>query len=156
MARIVVIHEISANHKRVHDSLPEHEVLSFRKIPDAMRFMEENDVDLIISAVHLIEGNVFDLLHWVKANRRLRRIPFVYFCAEPTELAKYVSGAIRSAAQILGATRYVAMEEFDQQNFRNIIQEVLESPVPLLTREQLRVFRESDAEQQSSATGDRT
>lgn len=142
MARIVVVHEIARNHKRVRESLPEHEILAFKQLPSAMRFLEKNSADLIVSAVHLTDGNVFDFLHWVKADRRLCRIPFVFFCAEPTELAKYVSGAVKSAAHILGASRYMAMDTFDKAVFRATIQEVLESEVPTITAQQLRAFKD--------------
>jgi CheY-like chemotaxis protein len=150
MARIVVIHEIAANHKRVRESLPEHEILAFKKISSAMRFLERNRVDLIISAVHLLDGNVFDLLHWAKADANLRGIPFVFFCAEPSELAKYVSGAVKSAAQILGASRYIAMDTFDADAFRAAIQEVLESDVPAISPQHLKAFKDWAATQDTT------
>jgi CheY-like chemotaxis protein len=152
MARIVVIHEIARNHKRVRESLPEHEILAFKQLPSATRFLEKNSADLIISAVHLTEGNVFDFLHWVKADSRLCSIPFVFFCAEPTELAKYVSGAVKSAAQILGASRYMAMDIFDEAAFRATIQEVLESEVPTITARQLQALKAWASTLRDSAT----
>jgi CheY-like chemotaxis protein len=137
VARIVVIPEIPANHRRVRESLAEHEILAFQKLHQAMRFINRNPVDLVISAVHLVDGNVFDFLHWMKADNNLRTIPVVFFCAEPTELARYVSGAVKSAALILGASGYIAMDEFDSVAFREVITEILGQEAPQLTDEQL-------------------
>jgi CheY-like chemotaxis protein len=99
----------------------------------AMHFLEQNRADLIISAVHLLEGNVFDFLRWTKSDANLRGIPFVFFCAEPTELSRYVSNAVKHAAQILGASRYIAMETFDASEFHAVIADVLDSAVPRIT-----------------------
>ncbi len=141
MARIVVVHEIAANHERVTRSLPEHEILPFRQIDQAMHFLEQNRADLIISAVHLLEGNVFDFLRWAKSHANLRGIPFVFFCAEPTELSRYVSIAVKHAAQILGASRYIAMDTFDASEFHAVITDVLDSDVPHITTSHLEAFR---------------
>jgi response regulator RpfG family c-di-GMP phosphodiesterase len=142
MARIVVVHEIAANHERVLRSLPEHEILPFGQIDQAMHFLEQNRADLIISAVHLLEGNVFDFLRWTKSDANLRGIPFVFFCAEPTELSRYVSNAVKHAAQILGASRYIAMDTFDAAEFHAVITEVLDSDAPHITTSHLQAFRD--------------
>lgn len=133
MAKILVLQEIKKNSVRLHEALPEHQIVDFEKACDAMQYLRSQSADMIISAVHLEESNVFDFLQWVKGDPAHRDLPFVFFCAEPTEVAKYVSGAITTAARVLGATKYIAQEQFDQaalkQEVNSILRQYLEGTI---------------------------
>jgi CheY-like chemotaxis protein len=127
MARILVLQEIQENVSRVRKSLEPagHEILPFASKAKAIQFLRKDRVDMIISAIHLVDGNVFDFLLSVKRDPRNATAPFIFFCAEPTVFSKHVSSGVRTAAQVLGASRYIMMERFDSIDFRHQISELL-------------------------------
>lgn len=137
MAKILVLQEIKKNSVRLHEALPEHKIIDFEKACDAMNYLRSQSVDMIISAVHLEASNVFDFLQWVKGDPAHRDLPFVFFCAEPTEVAKYVSGAITSAARVLGATKYIAQEEFDHTALTQEVNSILGQYLERTTHDRL-------------------
>lgn len=120
MARIVVLQEMQANMNRVRRSLEPigHVVIGFSSQSVAMAFLKDEKVDLIISAVHLDEGNVFDFLKWARSYPTNQTTPFIFFCAEPTQFGKHVFGAVKSAGELLGVSKYILMETFDTIQFR--------------------------------------
>lgn len=132
MARIVVLQEIQANLSRVRRSLEPvgHLVIGFSSQPVAIAYLKDEKVDLIISAVHLYEGNVFDFLKWSRSHPTNRLTPFIFFCAEPTEFGKHVFGAVKTAGELLGASKYILMDTFDSIKFRWEIAEVLSFSQP--------------------------
>lgn len=127
MARIVVLQEIQANMKRVRRSLEPigHQVIGFSSQPVAVAYLKDEKVDLIISAVHLDEGNVFDFLKWSRSHPTNQTTPFVFFCAEPTEFGKHVFGAVKTAGELLGVSKYILMDTFDTIQFRCEIAKLL-------------------------------
>lgn len=132
MARIVVLQEIQANMKRVRRSLEPvgHVVIGFSSQPVAVSFLKNEKVDLIISAVHLDEGNVFDFLKWSRSYPTNQSTPFVFFCAEPNQYGKHVFGAVKSAGELLGVSKYILMETFDTIQFRCEIAKLLALSTP--------------------------
>lgn len=127
MARIVVLQEIQANMKRVRRSLEPigHVVIGFSSQPVAVAFLKDEKVDLIISAVHLDEGNVFDFLKWSRSYPTNQSTPFMFFCAEPTEYGKHVFGAVKTAGELLGVSKYILMDTFDTIQFRHEVAKLL-------------------------------
>ncbi|HEY9717811.1 MAG TPA: response regulator [Trichormus sp.] len=125
--RILVLQEIEGNRERIHLALDPlgFEIISFNSQPRALEYLVSNQVDMIISAVHLQSGNVFDFLKWVKGDSLNNTAKFVFFCAEPTELAKYVWPAVQTAALTLGADRYIAMESFNEHELRQSLADVI-------------------------------
>lgn len=125
--RILVLQEIEGNADKIKDCLqsPSNQITVFHSQPEAMQFLNSSQVDLIITAVHLQSGNVFDFLKWVKGDPINRDAKFVFFCAEPTEVARYVWPAVQTAAITLGADKYIAMECFDENKLRSELEEVL-------------------------------
>lgn len=106
--------------RRVRRSLEPigHVVIGFSSQPVAVAFLKNEKVDLIISAVHLDEGNVFDFLKWARSYPTNQTTPFIFFCAEPTQFGKHVFGAVKSAGELLGVSKYILMETFDTIQFR--------------------------------------
>lgn len=139
MARIVVLQEIQANMKRVRRSLEPigHAVIGFSSQTGAVAFLKEEKVDLIISAVHLDEGNVFDFLKWSRAYPTNQSTPFMFFCAEPTQYGKHVFGAVKTAGELLGVSKYILMDTFDTIQFRCEVAKLLSlnSPVAAAPRQ---------------------
>ncbi len=103
-----------------------HEVLVVETFAKAKTIIKTQSINLIISDVHLENGgSVFDFLRWVKKREESCQIPFVLFCAEPSPIAKYLADGVRTSARILGAAKYLEMEKFDPELFREQLDELL-------------------------------
>jgi CheY-like chemotaxis protein len=105
----------------------------------AITVLREQSIDLIISDVHLENGgSVFDFLKSVKSKPLLALIPFVLFSLEPTKVAKYLADGVQTAARVVGAAKYISMDEFDAAKFIEEIEELLppgSSAVPVVAKE---------------------
>jgi len=83
-------------------------------------------IDLIISDVHLQNGGtVFDFLKWVRRNPETKDVPFVLFSFRPAPLATYLDDGLRTTARMLGATKYITMDVFDEKGFCTQINSLL-------------------------------
>lgn len=127
-ARILVTMEHLDQAKLISDSLERHghTVLKGRTFHESMDILRTSDIDLIVSDVHLQNGgSVFDFLRWTKGDPHMQAIPFVCFSAEPPEVSKYLSDGVRTAARSLGAAKYITMEHFDANAFRQEVEWLL-------------------------------
>ncbi len=127
-ALILALHEEDQNARQVTQSLKQsgHRVIESKNFADAISALNIQQVDLIISDVHLENGgNVFDFLRWVKKNPSTKDTPFVLFSCEPTPKAKYFEDGLRTTARMLGAAMYITMEIFDSIEFRKQIDSLL-------------------------------
>jgi response regulator RpfG family c-di-GMP phosphodiesterase len=126
-SQILALIEADEQAKEVIKSLKRlgHKVVACTSYTEAIRLIECSQFALVISDVHLENGgNVFDFLRWVRRNRSSRETPFVLYSCKPTLRAKYLEDGIRCAARLLGATRYVSMDNFDTNEFRRLINTV--------------------------------
>lgn len=127
-ARILVTMEHPEQMRQIGDCLEHfgHCVVKADTFHKSMEILRSSDMDLIISDVHLQNGgSVFDFLRWVKGDPRMQAVPFVCFSAEPPEIGKYLSDGVRTAARALGAAKYITMEHFDANSFRQEIEWLL-------------------------------
>ncbi|MBX9668360.1 MAG: hypothetical protein K2X93_12110 [Candidatus Obscuribacterales bacterium] len=127
-AQILVTMEHKEQMKLISDCLEKfgHCVIQADTFHKSMEVLKCSDIDLIISDVHLQNGgSVFDFLRWTKGDPYLRSVPFVCFSAEPPEIGKYLADGVRTAARALGAVRYLTMEHFDANVFRQEIEWLL-------------------------------
>jgi CheY-like chemotaxis protein len=127
-ALVLALHENENNSKRVAESLKlsGHDVVLSKNFSHAIEILKNMHVDLIISDVHLENGgNVFDFLRWARNNPATKNIPFVMLSTEPTRVAKHVEDGVRTSARALGVAMYIAMETFDQEEFRRKIDSLL-------------------------------
>ncbi|MDP3507209.1 MAG: hypothetical protein Q8T09_04390 [Candidatus Melainabacteria bacterium] len=94
-----------------------HQVVPVLTIAQAMAFLDSRDhVDLIISAVHLEDESVFEFLQRIKAPDSLHKdVSFVMLCMEPNPLASAINKSTELAGKLLGADKYVYMQEFDAE-----------------------------------------
>ena len=138
---ILALHEDDQNSQQVSKSLKEsgHNVIQSKNFADAIRVLNSQHIDLIISDVHLENGgNVFDFLRWVKKNPSTQETPFVLFSSRPTPAAKYFEDGVRTTARVFGAAMYITMEKFDSKEFRKQIDSLLptqEQAMELSTQE---------------------
>ncbi len=92
-----------------------HNVWKTTNIPDALTFLNDYKVDLIISAINLENVDVFDFLGAVKINNKTQPIPFVFYSANKAQHERYATEIIRAAAKAMGARKYVLLNEFDSK-----------------------------------------
>jgi CheY-like chemotaxis protein len=127
-ARILVTMEHAEQMRLISDSLEHfgHCVVKADTFHKSMEILRSSEIDLIVSDVHLQNGgSVFDFLRWTKGDPHMRTIPFVCFSSEPPEVGKYLADGVRTAARALGAARYITMEDFDANVFRQEIEWLL-------------------------------
>jgi CheY-like chemotaxis protein len=102
-----------------------HKVVACANYTDAIELLQSSHFALIISDVHLENGgNVFDFLRWVRRNPLTSETPFVLYGCKPTPTAKYLEEGLRCSARLLGATKYIVMDNFDTNEFRRQIDPV--------------------------------
>jgi CheY-like chemotaxis protein len=104
-----------------------HEVTTFNCSVDARQALFRENFDIVISDVHLENGSsVYHFLRWVKKESPARHTPFILFSCNPTATAKHVEDGVRTAARMLGATKFIRMDTFDAANFCAQIDDLLD------------------------------
>ncbi|MBX9695823.1 MAG: hypothetical protein K2Z81_25785 [Cyanobacteria bacterium] len=127
-ARILALLEHAKHGEQLTDCLEQSGyeveiVSSFRK---AITALNERTFDMIISDVHLENGgSVFDFLKWVKSRQTLQAVPFVLLNLEPSPIARYVEDGVRTAARLMGAAKYISIDEFECSRLREEINKLL-------------------------------
>jgi len=131
VALIVALLEHPEQHAEVQSCLVDagHEICFVDSFARAMAILEEHSFDLIVSDVHLENGGtVFDFLKWVKSNPKLEPIPFVLLSLKPSKQAKYLADGVRTAAQTLGAAKYICMDTMDGARLATEVSSLLPPP----------------------------
>ncbi len=127
-ALILALLEKQDRSPQLTDCLEEcgHRVFVVDTFVKAKNVLRHQKVDLIVSDVHLENGgSVFDFLRWVKKSEPTCEIPFVLFCAKPSSRAKYLADGVRTSARMLGAAKYIQMDNFDPVAFQAHISDLL-------------------------------
>jgi CheY-like chemotaxis protein len=108
-----------------------HQVVPAITIEEAIAFLETKDhVDIIVSAAHLEDESAFEFLKRVKApDSHLKDVLFLMLCSEPGALGLLTSPAAQIAADVLGAEKYLLMQEFDADRLIQEIEKLL-PPIP--------------------------
>lgn len=129
MSVILMVQEIEANVEEIEIALAPlgHELLLAWSVPEAILLVAEHQIDMVICAVHLETGSVFDLLKHIKSSTILRPIKFVFFCQDPDEIALFVNNSVKATAMILGADKYMVAIHLDPEELRTEIESLLES-----------------------------
>ena len=98
--KIVVVDNVPAQENLLENMLKQigyEHILKFRHINDAMVAIEkEPDVGLIIAEWDLPDKSGLDFLHQIKANDKLKHIPFIL--AFKTKPKEDIMGAVKSGA----------------------------------------------------------
>ena len=90
--------------------------------------METTPIDLVVSETHLESESVFDLLKAVKSKKRYDHVRFMMLCTNASDLARFASQSIQSAANMLGADKYLIMNDFDVNRLAREIDALM--PIP--------------------------
>ncbi len=106
-----------------------HEVIPVSSIHDAMECLDgDSPIDLVVSETHLESESVFDLLKAVKSKKRYDHVRFMMLCTNASDLARFASQSIQSAANMLGADKYLIMNDFDVKRLAKEIDALM--PIP--------------------------
>lgn len=90
-----------------------HEVVARRSVAEAMAWINTRDhVDVIVSDAYLADESVFDFLKAVKTDDRHNWMQFVIVCSQPSSLSVFLNECVSGAAKVLGADKYIIMDEF--------------------------------------------
>jgi len=92
-----------------------YEVLVVHTIEQAFETLHREPVNMIIVAVHLQEGNVFDFIRTVRAdpNPDIKKLPLICLNLNPRLHARYLNDSLEISAKALGADRFITMEPYD-------------------------------------------
>jgi CheY-like chemotaxis protein len=92
-----------------------YEVLVVHTIKEALETLHREPVNMVIVAVHLQDGNVFDFIRAIRADPDpcLRRVPLVCLNVNPRLHARYLNDSLETCAKTLGADRFITMEPYD-------------------------------------------
>jgi CheY-like chemotaxis protein len=109
---------------------PGHQLTNLSNFYNALDYMRDHEVDLIVCDVHLESASGFEFLKVLRNSRQLRHIAFVFYCINPSEFTKSFISSLRVAAEKLGAEGVIVMEEFDAARLCHEIEQYLPESVP--------------------------
>jgi CheY-like chemotaxis protein len=109
---------------------PGHQLTNLANFYNALDYMQDHEVDLIVCDVHLESASGFDFLKVLRKSRKLKHIGFVFYCINPSEFTKSFISALRVAAEKLGAEGVIVMDDFDAQTLCREIEQHLPESVP--------------------------
>jgi PleD family two-component response regulator len=128
MAIILILQEGPGPLEALRKSLQEaHDLHFVSDLESAMSVLEHEKVNLIISRVHLEQGNVFDFIRHIKTDSRYKHLPLLCFCGKRTELAKTMDRSLAKAVRVFGADGYICLDHFcsgDSCDFEGLRREI--------------------------------
>jgi CheY-like chemotaxis protein len=95
----------------------------------ALELLQRRRIDMVISGVHLENTDSYEFLNRVKADERLKMIPFVFVSLRRSDVARCVDHGLSLAARALGASRYLSIDINSPPEIRNEIADCF-SPLP--------------------------
>lgn len=92
-----------------------YQVLVVHTIEEALETLHSEFVNMIIVAVHLQEGNVFDFIRTVRAdpNPSIKNLPLICLNLNPRLHARYLNDSLEISAKALGANKFITMQPYD-------------------------------------------
>jgi PleD family two-component response regulator len=133
MAHIMILKERTTNMDALRNSLqPHHKLFFAADIATAMQVLQCQEIDLIVSAVHTENANVFEFIRSIRSDSYLFAIPLICFCGDETEMAAYLDRTLARAALLCGADKYVCVDQFggasrcNLENLRTAVEGLLD------------------------------
>lgn len=92
-----------------------YEVLVVHTIEEACLTLHREAVNMVIVAVHLHEGNVFDFLRTVRAdpNPAINKLPIICLNLNPRLHTRFLNESLEISAKALGANKFITMQPYD-------------------------------------------
>jgi response regulator RpfG family c-di-GMP phosphodiesterase len=116
--------------------LDKHELICAESIAEAENLLETEKFDLIVCTVLFDESRMFDLLRFVKASRKWKRIPFL--CCRLRQKALDYAVALESvqiACRALGADAFLDIQNYESDDPESELAEDIERFLPGKDRE---------------------
>lgn len=126
MAKILLVSESQSTIIDVRRSLPGHLIVVARSFGEAVTMLACSTFAMTICSAHLRTGCAYELLRLVRTDPEQMDARFVFLSAKPTSAAKQVSRSTVATAMLLGADRYIIVQEFSPANFRKDIESLLQ------------------------------
>lgn len=135
MANILILQEEPAWEDALSKCLqPHHEIEIVDRSSDAVLKLQQHRFDLVITRVHFKTNNMFEFLRLLKKDPQTKDVPIVCFCGLRTRTANLAHVAIKQASYVLGATKFLSIEDFctkantcDLERMRAEIESVIET-----------------------------
>ena len=105
--------------ERVRRILKGHELHIVRHIPDATKALEEEAIELIFVGARFDESRMFDLLGYIQADAKHRRIPVVAAIIAPTRMTEETVTGLAHATRVFGASVFINLNDFDDEETQN-------------------------------------
>jgi two-component system cell cycle response regulator len=104
-----------------------YQVLPVHTIEEAYETLHREAVNMIIIAVHLQDGNVFDFIRTVRAdpNPDIKKLPLICLNLNPRLRARYLNESLAISAKALGADRFITMQSYDAESLWKQIEQML-------------------------------
>jgi CheY-like chemotaxis protein len=105
-----------------------YKVLIAHTVEDAIEILHREPIDMVIAAVHLEVGSIFGLIREIRDDINLKNIPIVCLNINPGRCAVYFNDSLEVASRVLGADRFITMQDYDALELWKQIDGML--PVP--------------------------
>ena len=105
--------------ERVRRILEGHELRVVSQIPEATQALEVEAVDLIFVGARFDESRMFDLLGYVQAHAKHRKIPIVAAIIAPTRMTEETVTGLAHATKVFGASIFINLNDFDDEGTQN-------------------------------------
>lgn len=122
--RILVLDGQSGHMQEIKDACKNlgQEVVPVTSIAEGLHFLDtKNHVDVVVAEAFLEQESVFEFLKSLKEDPQHKDIPVMIMAAEPSAIGQYCLNSVESAAEILGAYKFLYMPKFD---IRRLMREV--------------------------------
>jgi len=87
----------------------------------ALEVLQRKRIDMIVSGVHLENTDSYEFLNRIKADEKLKSIPFVFVSLRRSDVARCVDHGLSLAARALGANRYLSIDTHSPPEMRTEI-----------------------------------
>ena len=104
---------------RVRRILKGHELRVVSHIPDATQALEDEAIELIFVGARFDESRMFDLLGYVQAHAKHRKIPIVAAIIVPTRMTEETVRGLAHATKVFGASVFINLNDFDDEETQN-------------------------------------
>lgn len=113
VANILILQEDPSWQDSLRNCLQSYHLLEIvRDSRVAISRLQEQHFDLVITLVHFKSNDMFEFLRQLKEEPRTSKIPVICFCGLRTRTANLANDAVKQASYILGASKFLSVEEF--------------------------------------------
>jgi CheY-like chemotaxis protein len=115
MAQILILEEDKRQFQMIKQCVEAkgHKTFWTSKTHEAVQLLNRFNFDLVISAVKLESGDVFDFLRQLNSSEQFRDLPVVFCCADQDRIARFANPVVTAAGLSLGVRKYILLPDFN-------------------------------------------